>query len=306
MIELKFVDEEKPVSLDLMGESGSGTSNYDDLENKPKINGVELQGDLTLKDLGIIVKAVTDVLMNGASIVDKNGVVNIPIASRDNLGTVKINGNYGVLVENATGALFIDRATESHIDDRNNQWKPITPRNLDYAVKQAMTDGKGQAWTSEEKAMARARMGMEWRLIDTVEASDVAQVEILFPQEYDEFMIIADISGNGNLIIHPHTCYNVNDNGVIQARQMLHSAYYPSDKTEHLELTFEKAYIDNDIYFRISGYEETDYAWNLNKNIQTTGWAQAYDIANTKPCFAWYMVKFQRTITNATFKIYAR
>ncbi len=32
---------------------GSGATSYDDLPNKPKINGVELSGELTLEDLGI-------------------------------------------------------------------------------------------------------------------------------------------------------------------------------------------------------------------------------------------------------------
>ena len=35
--------------------SGGGTSDYNDLENKPKINNVVLEGNLTLKDLGIII-----------------------------------------------------------------------------------------------------------------------------------------------------------------------------------------------------------------------------------------------------------
>lgn len=35
--------------------SGGGTSNYNDLENKPKINNVVLEGNLTLDDLGIII-----------------------------------------------------------------------------------------------------------------------------------------------------------------------------------------------------------------------------------------------------------
>ena len=34
--------------------NAGGTSNYNSLENKPMINGVTLQGDLTLEDLGIL------------------------------------------------------------------------------------------------------------------------------------------------------------------------------------------------------------------------------------------------------------
>lgn len=35
------------------GGTTPGTSNYNDLSNKPKINGVELRGELSLDDLGI-------------------------------------------------------------------------------------------------------------------------------------------------------------------------------------------------------------------------------------------------------------
>lgn len=35
------------------GSGGSGVSNYNDLNGKPKINGVTLEGDMTLEDLGI-------------------------------------------------------------------------------------------------------------------------------------------------------------------------------------------------------------------------------------------------------------
>ena len=35
---------------------GGGTTNYNDLENKPQINGVELSGNVTSEDLGIIAK----------------------------------------------------------------------------------------------------------------------------------------------------------------------------------------------------------------------------------------------------------
>ena len=38
------------------GGSGEGTSDYNNLENKPTINGVQLEGNMTFSDLGIQVK----------------------------------------------------------------------------------------------------------------------------------------------------------------------------------------------------------------------------------------------------------
>lgn len=41
--------------------AGSGTSNYDEMTNKPTINGVELSGDLSLADLGICEAQESDI-----------------------------------------------------------------------------------------------------------------------------------------------------------------------------------------------------------------------------------------------------
>lgn len=42
------------------GSGGSGTDNYNALTNKPKINGVTLQGDKSLSDIGTYSKAEID------------------------------------------------------------------------------------------------------------------------------------------------------------------------------------------------------------------------------------------------------
>lgn len=39
--------------IETSGEGEEGTSNYDELTNKPKINGVELTGNLTSESIGI-------------------------------------------------------------------------------------------------------------------------------------------------------------------------------------------------------------------------------------------------------------
>lgn len=199
------------------GGSG-GTTDYNQLNNLPKINNVELKGNLTTEDLGIvagdgspeiyigsgempdgykvqidpngeatIVDAVKDVKINDTSIVS-DGVANIPIADAQNkLGLVKTVSGYGVVV-NGEGMLGIDKADTTNISNRNNGFKPITATNLDYAVKTAICDGKGTAWTTQEKASARARLGSEWRYIGKVETTeDVAAMEIALDSEGNPF-----------------------------------------------------------------------------------------------------------------------
>lgn len=151
MIDLKLVKESESVELKLVENSKGGTKNYNELDNKPTINGKTLQGNLTLDDLGIIVNAVKDILINGASIIDKNGNANIPIANTSSFGVSKFAGTYA-----------IDNWRNNKVY-QNTYAIGIT--EFDYAVKQGMCDGKGQTWTSEEKASARDRLGIdEWEL----------------------------------------------------------------------------------------------------------------------------------------------
>ena len=102
--------------------------------------------------------ASLDVQINGTSIV-ADGVANIPIASNTQLGVGKtLSHAYGIGVSDDIFRTVC--ATESDISAKGSAYKPIVPKHLDYAVKTAMCDGKGAEWTSEEKASARDRMGI--------------------------------------------------------------------------------------------------------------------------------------------------
>lgn len=102
-----------------------------------------------------------DVQINGKSIVE-NGVATIPMASKDAFGVAKI---YSSGDKNAPGVgmsgnniLTIVQATNANIDGRVSQ-KTIASGNIDYAVKCAMTDGKGAEWTDAERLSALLRLG---------------------------------------------------------------------------------------------------------------------------------------------------
>lgn len=122
--------------------------------------------DIDKQDIAGMVDTVTDVQLNGSSVV-KDGVANVPIASEGflglpgSLGVVKPDVNYGTSVNSSTGIIATSRATENDITSRSQQYRPIVPNNLDYAVKAAMCDGKGAAWTADEQKAARERMGVD-------------------------------------------------------------------------------------------------------------------------------------------------
>lgn len=101
---------------------------------------------------------VTDVAINGTSIVT-DGVANVPVASVNKMGAVKTASWSGVIVYEDTGIIDIKAATNSQITNRSST-AAINTTNFDYAVKVALTDGKGE-WTDAEKASARERMGVD-------------------------------------------------------------------------------------------------------------------------------------------------
>mgnify|MGYP004631838375 CR=1 FL=1 len=102
----------------------------------------------------------TDVQIDGTSIT-ANGVANVPKAGAGELGVVRVdrNGKNGISL-GADGEAKLNPASDALISARSGV-RPITASNVDYAVKAAMCDGKGAAWTAAEQAAAKKRMGIE-------------------------------------------------------------------------------------------------------------------------------------------------
>lgn len=91
-----------------------------------------------------------------------DGVANVPIAQT----WVSGEKTFGVMAPSISHGLYavdgliqVYPAETENINGRALD-RPIVPRNLDYAVKAAMCDGKGAAWTSAEQKAARERMGV--------------------------------------------------------------------------------------------------------------------------------------------------
>lgn len=146
-----------------------------------------------------------DVQINGESIV-RDGVAEIPIANRDNVFGVVKTVPYefwgtGVGASSNDGQLRLYPASNGNIDARQKiNVSPISVNNLDYAVKAAMCDGKGAAWTAEEQAAARERMGIdEWEdvitYITSSEEEECTTCYIDFEHTYKKIYVLIDESG---------------------------------------------------------------------------------------------------------------
>lgn len=136
--------------------------------NVPKMNRISINSDNQVSQYSFELAkltdipsgAGTDVQINGTSITS-DGVANIPICSESQVGLTKTNKDYGTMVSTYdNGAMVIFKADDRDITLRQNKYRPIVPNNLDYALKCAMCDGVGTAWTTTEQQAAQERMGM--------------------------------------------------------------------------------------------------------------------------------------------------
>lgn len=137
-----------------------------------------------------------DVQIDGKSIV-QNGTAEIHLCTKTKeAGLISIDtypDNGGLhRANNATGLIRIASARNNQIDERRNQFCPIVPKTIDYAVKAAMCDGKGAAWTADEQAAARERMGAwtgDWQIImDETLAELTQEVSFEVPDDTKEMI----------------------------------------------------------------------------------------------------------------------
>lgn len=136
-----------------------------------------------------------DVRINGKSIV-QDGVAEIPISSHDTLGLVYTDnsaGDYTTGLMNRQGRLQVNTASIDDVNKRRLR-KEIDCSNFDYAVKAAMCDGKGAAWTADEQAAARDRMGAWTTIADITLDEDVNIIDAVSVQGYRKYSVVVLLS----------------------------------------------------------------------------------------------------------------
>lgn len=141
-------------------------------------------GDQTDEALGKAMKAVLTEAQNLTPVQQEQARQNI------GAGTSDFSGSYNDLTDKpdvepvkdvqvggtsvlADGVANVPIASVTNIDSRASK-SVITPGNIDYAVKAAMCDGKGAAWTENEQKAARERMGVDkpYELIEEIVLSE--------------------------------------------------------------------------------------------------------------------------------------
>lgn len=116
---------------------------------------------LSEEDFTTALKTKLDGIEENANnyVLPEDVVHNADYATAANAGVIKCNTGHGLIV-NGDGLIYITHAVNSEITDRSSQYKPITPDNLNFAVKAALTDDKRiTGLTDVEKTNARDVIG---------------------------------------------------------------------------------------------------------------------------------------------------
>lgn len=164
-----------------------------------RVQSVNEDGSVVLETVEMPTESVSDIQINGSTIVGNNKIAEIPIASQGKPGVLGIPGEtYGLGKDNTNNIRLIG-LTNGEVDKRFYA-KPLTGNVLDYAVKAAMSapiaDTAGMiegvyhypAWTADEQKRARERMGAlgTQDMIDITEITmDAETLKYVFPSFAD-------------------------------------------------------------------------------------------------------------------------
>lgn len=149
---------------------------------------------------------IDDVTVNGTSIVS-DGVANVPLANWDGTyGVVRGGGNNATGLSYSEGLVSLSPADSTTFANRNKwNYRPITASNMDDAVRYALTDGKGNAYTEVEKKNARERIGANGGKFELVEEITLEEESNKFerntepngtPYNFDAIFVAIEFQGN--------------------------------------------------------------------------------------------------------------
>lgn len=149
------IDATHKLSADLI-EDGTTNKVFTATE-QTKLSGIESGAQVnTVTDVKAPTRSGNEVVYT--SILDANGVAQIPLPDDDVFGMVRRTSSYGTDI--VDGTIRVLQATEQEITDRQQKYKPITPYRLNAAVKSALTDTNHLTMDSTEQSTAQTVLGV--------------------------------------------------------------------------------------------------------------------------------------------------
>ena len=137
----------------------------------------------TVDDIAAIEVPVQDVQVNGVSVVDANGVAEIPVATGAILGLVRSAASNGIYISPDSGNLQINKANSDQIKAGTATFHPIVPYNEYEAAFYGLAKAAGDTtqssssnavgtYTSEAKTAIKRMLGVTQTLTITAQTQD--------------------------------------------------------------------------------------------------------------------------------------
>lgn len=124
---------------------------------------------------------------NSFGVVDNNFVEKTQYANSSQAGLVKTSTSYGTQM--SSEYIQTCPATQSDIKSKTHNYRPIVPKQLDYAVKEGLANNK-LSWTDTEKQNARNLIGIvnsDWNQYDSTKADYISNRPFYEDNKYGDF-----------------------------------------------------------------------------------------------------------------------
>ena len=114
------------------------------------------KSEIEAKDVNSLANAIITIIdwinQGGADVDLSEYVKNTDYAGSNKAGVVKVLGDLGLYV-NQNGVLYFLKATNSDIDTKQQQYRPIVPANLDYAVQSCTNQDLDAELTEQQQKL---------------------------------------------------------------------------------------------------------------------------------------------------------
>ena len=167
-----------------------------------RVAAIDANGHAVLEAVDAKTVGVQDVQVAGASVV-ADGVANVPIATNSSAGVVQANAYdgwymYGERLQSRT----YDESAYKVANNTAVIGKGTLELNKYNLLKESMCDGVGAAWTADEQAAARKRMGIpgDYELIEEITLTEDVTIIVRqkepdgTPYNFRNVIITAEIS----------------------------------------------------------------------------------------------------------------
>lgn len=195
------------------GGGGGGTSNYNQLSNKPKINGVELSGNKTLKQLGI-----TDALITSAVSIGDGNQYTYNINDYDNfrkalqtaINDTNTNGGGDIIV--APGEYELDKCIymKSHVHIYAYGVEFVLADQISRELTNPTTNGYSYIFSDDDFEAVNPEIGDEFAFTDgtTGYVTDFSKARVTFitdviPEEKKVIFEDSMIAGFDHIVTQP-------------------------------------------------------------------------------------------------------